>query len=52
MNKNIRHIIMDNIKTIFIALVIAILIRSILIQPFYIPFVAIMGLRNKYSWKP
>ena len=21
-------------------------------QPFYIPFVAIMGLRNKYSWKP
>ena len=37
MNKNIRHIIMDNIKTIFIALVIAILIRSLLIQPFYIP---------------
>ena len=29
--------IIDNIKTIFYALVIAIVIRSLLIQPFYIP---------------
>ena len=30
-------IFLDNLKTLFIALVIAILIRSFLIQPFYIP---------------
>ena len=29
--------IIDNLKTIFIALIIAILIRSFLFQPFYIP---------------
>ena len=29
--------IIDNIKTIFYALVIAIVIRSLFIQPFYIP---------------
>ena len=29
--------ILDNIKTIFYALVIAIVIRSLFIQPFYIP---------------
>ena len=33
----IKNFITDNLKTLFIALVIAILIRSILIQPFYIP---------------
>ena len=32
-----KHIIVDNIKTIFYALIIAIIIRSLLIQPFYIP---------------
>jgi signal peptidase I len=32
-----RNIIIDNIKTIFYALVIAIIIRSLFIQPFYIP---------------
>ena len=32
-----RNIIIDNIKTIFYALIIAIVIRSLLIQPFYIP---------------
>ena len=32
-----KNIIIENIKTIFFALVIAILIRSLLIQPFYIP---------------
>jgi len=34
MNKNI---ILENIKTIFFALVLAIIIRSLFIQPFYIP---------------
>ena len=29
--------IIDNIKTLFYALIIAIIIRSLLIQPFYIP---------------
>ena len=29
--------IVENIKTLFYALIIAILIRSILLQPFYIP---------------
>jgi len=32
-----KNIIIENIKTIFFALVIAIVIRSFLIQPFYIP---------------
>ena len=32
-----KNIIIENIKTIFYALVIAIIIRSIFIQPFYIP---------------
>jgi len=32
-----KKIIIENIKTIFYALVIAIIIRSLLIQPFYIP---------------
>ena len=32
-----KKLILENLKTIFYALVIAILIRSLLIQPFYIP---------------
>ena len=32
-----KNIIIDNIKTLFYALIIAIIIRSFLIQPFYIP---------------
>ena len=32
-----RNIIIDNIKTIFYALIIAIIIRSLFVQPFYIP---------------
>ena len=32
-----RKIIIENLKTIFYALVIAVLIRSLLLQPFYIP---------------
>ena len=32
-----KNIIIENIKTIFYALVIAIVIRSLFIQPFYIP---------------
>ena len=32
-----KHIIFENIKTIFYALIIAIVIRSFFIQPFYIP---------------
>ena len=35
--KKIKHIILDNIKTLMGALLIAILIRSLIIQPFYIP---------------
>ena len=35
MNK--KNVIIDNIKTLFYALIIAIIIRSLLIQPFYIP---------------
>ena len=38
MKKNkILDIILDNLKTLFAALLIAILIRSLIIQPFYIP---------------
>ena len=33
----IKKLIIDNIKTLFYALIIAIFIRSIIIQPFYIP---------------
>ena len=36
MNIN-KNIIIDNLKTLFYALIIAIIIRSLLIQPFYIP---------------
>ena len=32
-----KKIIIDNIKTLFYALIIAIIIRSLLLQPFYIP---------------
>ena len=32
-----KKIILENLKTILYALIIAILIRSLLIQPFYIP---------------
>ena len=37
MKKNILYIIYDNLKTLTGALLIAILIRSLLFQPFYIP---------------
>ena len=36
-NDKLKKIIIDNIKTIFFALVVALLIRSLIIQPFYIP---------------
>ena len=32
-----KEFFFDNLKTIFYALIIAVLIRSIIIQPFYIP---------------
>ena len=32
-----KHVIIDNLKTLFYALIIAVIIRSLLIQPFYIP---------------
>ena len=35
--KKIKRIVVDNIKTLTGALLIAILIRSLIIQPFYIP---------------
>ena len=35
--KNLLKIIVDNLKTLFGALIIAVLIRSLIIQPFYIP---------------
>ncbi len=34
---NLKKIIIENLKTIFYALIIAIVIRSLLLQPFYIP---------------
>ena len=37
MNKILKNKILDNIKTIFYALLIAIFIRSLFFQPFYIP---------------
>ena len=35
--KKIKKAIIDNLITIFVALIIAILIRSLIVQPFYIP---------------
>ena len=35
--KSVKNIILDNLKTLLIALIIAILVRSLIIQPFYIP---------------
>ena len=32
-----KEFIIDNLKTIFYALIIAVLIRSLFLQPFYIP---------------
>ena len=32
-----KKTIIDNIKTLFYALIIALVIRSLLLQPFYIP---------------
>jgi signal peptidase I len=37
MKKNLLNAIIENIRTIFYALVIAVLIRSLFFQPFYIP---------------
>ena len=37
MKKNIKNIVLDNIKTLIYALIIAVLLRSLLYQPFYIP---------------
>ena len=38
MKKNkLSHIILDNLKTLIFALIIAVLIRSLIVQPFYIP---------------
>ena len=37
MKKNIKNVVLDNIKTLIYALIIAILLRSLLYQPFYIP---------------
>ena len=37
MNDKTKQYIIENIKTIFFALVIAVIIRSLFIQPFYIP---------------
>tara|TARA_B100001057_G_scaffold100733_1_gene97722 strand:+ start:1681 stop:2415 length:735 start_codon:yes stop_codon:yes gene_type:complete len=34
---NLKKIIIDNLKTLFFALIIAVFIRSLLLQPFYIP---------------
>ena len=35
--KKIKSIVWENLKTVFFALIIAILIRSLIVQPFYIP---------------
>mgnify|MGYP001364478580 CR=1 FL=1 len=37
MKKNIKNVVIDNIKTFIYALIIAVLLRSLLYQPFYIP---------------
>ncbi len=36
-NNKIANIIIDNLKTLIYALIIAVLLRSLLFQPFYIP---------------
>ena len=37
MKKKVKNIIIDNIKTLIYAMIIAVLLRSLLYQPFYIP---------------
>jgi len=37
MNKNIKNVLIDNLKTLIFALIIAVLLRSLFYQPFYIP---------------
>ena len=37
MKKNIKNVVLDNVKTLIYALIIAVLLRSLLYQPFYIP---------------
>ena len=37
MKKNIKNVVIDNIKTLTYAIIIAVLLRSLLYQPFYIP---------------
>ena len=37
MKRNIKYVVLDNIKTLIYALIIAVLLRSLLYQPFYIP---------------
>ena len=37
MKQKLIHIIIDNIKTLIFAIIIAVLIRSLFFQPFYIP---------------
>ena len=37
MKNKIKNIIIDNIKTLIYAMIIAVLLRSLLYQPFYIP---------------
>ena len=37
MKKKLVNLIIENLKTLFGALIIAIIIRSLIIQPFYIP---------------
>ena len=37
MKKNIKNVVVDNIKTLIYAIIIAVLLRSLLYQPFYIP---------------
>ena len=37
MKKNVKNIVIDNVKTFTYALIIAVLLRSLLYQPFYIP---------------
>ena len=44
MNKNIKNVVIDNIKTLFYALIIAILLRSLLYQPFY----SLCGCLNRF----
>ena len=36
-NNKVKNIIIDNLKTLLYALIIAVLLRSLLYQPFYIP---------------